>query len=453
MSLKKGLACLYLVVCMALTFGGVAWSPFTEDESQWIYTSRYLTLFSRGMFSSPEWDTYWTETQPPLARYIMGASLKAGGYNLLQLNTPWDFTMERVENEAAGNMPTPGMLAWARLPMGIAAAASVLVLFLIGSRVGGMPAGLAAAGWLTLNFRARNLMTRAEGDGLLIFFVLLSLLVTLVLVKRLHEKAGVRYALMGGAVLGVILGLGLASKLTAAIAIAAVPASLVAVYIVRWLSKRKVSWREVGTGAGIAASAALLAWLVSVALNPAVYSAPVAGTLDLFENRQIEMAQQMQDYPTGALDQGWPRIWAGIRRPLLTYGVVGSVAAQVGGGEARTLGETLPLDAVLAALGIMTALGMVIMSMRARNKGEERDGPPFDQPNRAEPALIALVWTLVFYVAIVINMGLDWDRYTLPLMVFAALWAGTGIGWLLERIAALVARKPTDAHKEIAVQS
>jgi hypothetical protein len=109
------------------------------------------------------------------------------------------------------------------------------------------------------------------------------------------------------------------------------------------------------------------------------------------------------------------------------------------------MGEFIPLDALLVALGLGSTVWMVIAV--ARKKQEAQDDPTAEiNTRRAEAAIVALAWTLVFYALIVANMGLDWDRYTLPLMVFAALWAGAGIGWLVGLVARLAGRKADSAE-------
>ncbi len=409
-------------------FAGVWASEFAPDESQWIFTARYLTLFSKGIFNSTEWDSYWVHTQPPLARYVMGASLKARGYDLLALNSPWDFTKEPDENVAEGNMPTDDMLFWARLPMGIISAASVLLMYGIASRVGGPAAGLGAASWLALNSKARELMTRAEADGLLVFFILLGLLLTIILVQRLTpiNKPAPLLTLISLAVfLSFAFGLGMASKLTATLSLAALPVALGAVLLFRKVRLRSWDWRGVPEAIVTTVVAGLLAFTIFSLLNPALYRSPLANSLQMFQFRANEMRDQMELYPTAALAPGLPRLWAGVQRPLLTHGVGVSLTVWLAGEDARGVGEVLPLDAILVALGLAASLWTLFASIRSP---QYEQGAIFER--QGEAAIVALVWTLIFFALIVVNMGLDWERYTLPLMAFSALWAGVAIGWL-----------------------
>ncbi len=444
--LARGFTGLYLALLMGLVFVGVWQSQFSEDESQWIYTSRYLTLFSKGQFDSPEWDTYWTQTQPPLARYVMGASLKLGGYNLLELNGPWDFTKEPIENEALGNKPTPEMLVWARLPMGLLSALSVLLLFGIGSSIGGTAAGLGAASWMTLNLRIRDLTTRAEADGLLIFFMLAGLLLTILLTRKLFSDSQSRLRTTTGIAiaLGLVFGLGMTAKLTAAVGLLALPAAILAVLIYRWLRTRSDLPGSMVAIVSTTLISSVLALVLFVALNPALYPAPFTGAFDMFHYRQVEMEQQMATYPTGALAEGLPRIIAGLQRPLFTYGGGTSLAIRLGGQDARAFGEALPLDAILVIVGLAVTIRLIVTGLGEKPGNKQQVDPANEQVHRVDASITALVWTAVFFAAIVATMGLDWDRYTLPLMVFAALWVGIAIGWITKLISRAISRRPAD---------
>lgn len=445
--LIRGLKSLYLALLMALTFAGVWQSQFAEDESQWIYTSRYLTLFTKGYVGSPEWDSYWTHTQPPLARYVMGTSLKLGGYDLLKLNGPWDFSLEPTDNEAAGNKPTPEMLIWARVPMGIVSALSILLIYGIGSQVGGIAAGLGAATWMALNMRIRDLSTRAEADGLLIFFVLAGLLLTLLLISRQSTTPGFRLRdiLLFAGALGVAFGLGMADKLTAVVGLIALPAAMLAVLLYRRIRERADVLRRIGEVAVATVIAGIIAPVLFFLLNPALYPSPISNSLNLFHYRDAEMQQQMLAYPTGALSEGLPRIWAGVQRPLFTYSVGTSLTVNLAGQSARTFGESLPLDAILVALGLGVTIWSVVQSIRKKPVNDHESRPASERANRVEASIVALVWTALFFAAIVATMGLDWDRYTLPLMVFAALWAGVAIGWLVGIVSRAITQRSARA--------
>jgi 4-amino-4-deoxy-L-arabinose transferase-like glycosyltransferase len=429
---------------MGVMFSGVFLSRFSPDESQWIYTTRYLTLFRQGDFASPEWNNYWTHTQPPLARYMMGSSLRLAGFDLLHVNGPWDFTKEADENRALGNVPTSEMVFWARLPMGFVAAGAVLLLFLIARRIGGVPAGIGAAAWLAANPRSRELMTRAEADGLLIATILLGLYLTLVLLEQTDtmrqrpastsRKAGIIL------VLGIVLGLGISTKLTGALTLFACVLILAAVSLKRWQRNREtaalgssLAGPLVGTCVTLIALT-FIAFTLFVVLNPALYENPPANTAALFSFRQDEMQQQMAAYPSAALSEGLPRIESALVRTMFTYSVSAGLTRAAFGDGALQIGQVLPVDLLLVASGLFFALRMLFRDRTAQAE-------PLPAENKALAILTALVFSGVFFFGISLNMGLDWDRYTLPLWVFAALWAGVGIGGIWTSITGLITRR------------
>jgi len=428
---------------MALMYSGVALSRYSPDESQWIYTTRYLTLLRQGDFQSPEWDSYWTHTQPPLARYLMGASLKLASYDLLKVNGPWDFTKQFDENESLGNMPTQGMLFWARLPIAIVASLAVLLLYVIGNRIAGPLAGVAAAAWLAINPRSRELMTRAEADGMLICLMLLGLLLSIILVREIARslRPGENWLrpVLLALLLGVVIGLGTATKLTGALGLIALAGTIFVDAVMQSSRSRRLQnersqrlramVKHMLAGGAITLVVAAIALIVFVILNPALYPDPLARAYGLFAFRQREMQSQMIAYPTAALAEGLPRFQNAVMRTLFTYSVLAGLFRAALGDSLGQVLEILPVDMLL----VLTGLASAVASVLARWRRRQPEQAPSDG-STVESALgatgVSLVFTAVYFVGISANMGLDWDRYTLPLWVFAALWAGVGISWI-----------------------
>jgi hypothetical protein len=441
-----------LIALMGLMFSGVFLSRYAPDESQWIYTARYLELFEKRDFHSPEWHSYWTSTQPPLARYVMGTSLTLAGYDFMKLNGAWDFSRTFDENVAHGNMPAPGILFWARLPMGLIAAGAVLLLYFIGKSIGGQIAGVGAAAWLAINPHSRELMTRAEADGMLVFLMLLGLLVATNAVSEnrptrapsMISSRYVAYALL----LGLVVGLATATKLTGVLGLAAFFAVLLADATVRRFNDpnpdRVVSLRNFGRRL-LAATAStigplVVAFFAFVGLNPALYDHPVTSSVDLFTFRQAEMSIQIAAFPTEALPEGLPRFQNAVIRTLFTYSVSAELFHALVGDRAGHLREILPFDMLLVLAGLASALTALFSGWnsyrRAQVVSEERH-----DAQGIGPAGVALVFTATYFVGISTGLALDWDRYTLPLWVFAALWAGVGIDWVWRWSAALISAR------------
>src|SRR3712207_9448214 len=82
------LALLVAGVALAVLRGPMTTQRFTIDESRWISTSRYfwITFVERDLFG-PAWrPNYIVLTQPPVARYLIGAGLALQGWTPDQLN-------------------------------------------------------------------------------------------------------------------------------------------------------------------------------------------------------------------------------------------------------------------------------------------------------------------------------------------------------------------------------
>ncbi|MDQ6693994.1 MAG: glycosyltransferase family 39 protein [Chloroflexota bacterium] len=440
-----------LLMATALMFSGIALSPFDRDESQWIYTSRFLSLLRQGDFGSSEWNSYWAHTQPPLARYAIGSSLKIAGFDLMKVNGPWDFTKESSQNIEEGNMPSADTLFWARLPGALAASGAIVLLFLIGRQVGGTVAGAAAALWLAANPRAREIMTRAEADGLLICLLLLGVLLALktaALWEQVQDKALSRRRLLLPLIaLGVAFGLAAATKLTGAVGIGAFGLALLLDTGMRRIHKRFVGpggniarWQaQVAAACVMFAGCGTVALLVFVLLNPALYTRPLASSLDLFTFRQQEMQVQMGLYPSAAIGSTVDRLKLGLVRPLSTYSVSAGLGRAIAGKVGQEWGEALPVDVPLSIAGAGVTLAGLILAhagtTRKRGKTAWKYTSMVSNHTPSSAGLgaggFALVWTLVYYISICLNMGLDWDRYTLPLVVLSALWVGVGIAAII----------------------
>ncbi len=427
---------------------GVFLSRFHHDESQWIYTTRFLALLEQGATTSPEWDSYWLHTQPPVARYLLGLPLQLAGYNLLHLNGPWDTSLTFAQNAAQGNMPTPAQLALARLGSALAACTALLLLFRLGRRAGGLGAGLGAAGWLAGNFYARELLTRATGDGLLLALLLLTLVLTLPLADALAvlgdstaPPSTARRVVGLTLVMGALIGVATATKLTAVFALPALALVLVLDPFVRRRGAARRATRLLRPllrAAAVIIGVTVVAVGLFVAVDPAVWPHPISGSIGLFQFRQDEMAQQMVAFPQVAIPAGPRRFWLALTRPLFLYSFGASLGQMLAGDTGGTQGARLPLDAALVALGLVSALGRCLAGWWRPG------GVPLAAAVDLPPPLglgvvgCTAIWTLVFYGGIALTIGMDWDRYYLPLLALASFWAGCGLARLWTQAALLL---------------
>jgi len=148
---------------------------FHPDESQWIATSNTFEAYLKLEIRSPVWEpSYWTLTQPPVARYFIGAGRLIGGIHRPDLNRAWNFDRGTEFNIQKGAMPSDRLLWWSRLPMaGLAVISMALVFILL--RTSAYP--LAAYVWIwlvTINPYFLLHLRRAMGESCLVFFTILA---------------------------------------------------------------------------------------------------------------------------------------------------------------------------------------------------------------------------------------------------------------------------------------
>src|SRR4051794_37391175 len=192
--------------------------PFHGDESEWINAGRYFRyIFLDHDVTSQVWRPSWlNRDQPPVGRYIIGGIVWASGTDPATVNKTYAWERDYQANLREGRVPEPAILLPVRRTMAIVGALSIVLLFVVGRLVGGTltgaVAGLAAIGSPLL----QTYFVQARTEALLALFSTLGLVALLL--------AGGRYRTTGtipgvGWSVGPLLGLALAIKLTAAVAI------------------------------------------------------------------------------------------------------------------------------------------------------------------------------------------------------------------------------------------
>src|SRR5215212_8110876 len=156
------------------------------DEANWLGTARFfLVLFVRHDISAEAWpDSFWTRTQPMIPRYIMGGWLWARGHDSQGLDPNYDHRRKWFSNVAEGKAPNEAILTEARIPMRALSAVGAVLLYGV-VRVMAGPIGGAAAALLYSSSPYLPLhLVRAMGEPPFVVFLLATLLVSLVAVKR-----------------------------------------------------------------------------------------------------------------------------------------------------------------------------------------------------------------------------------------------------------------------------
>jgi hypothetical protein len=392
-------ATLVFVIAAVVLLSEARYSPFEIDESGYIATSRYFGyLVLERNVSREEWGVnYWTLTQPPLTRYVIGLWLSASGYDLEKLNEPYVSTASSYEvNVMKGRVPTDDVLWRSRQPLALLGAGAIGLLYLFGARVGGVWVGLVTAALALSSSFIRYTFVHVWAEGPLAFFFVLSALLAVAGAPALVDgRRWVRWTIG----LGLALAVATSVKMTGVVGIVALGAWAVAVAGQAFWSRRTrsdqladaapsglpraatapVAWRAL-RATGIVAIVVGTVW---VAVNPFLWRGPLVGTWLMIANRAEETAYQQEQWPEYAVHD-----WA--ERPWLTL----SGSVQVG-----PFAET-PLTA-LVNLPLL-AMGLVAVVGHTRRSGV-----------LAQTSML-IAWVVTYFVVIVLGLGLKYPRYFMP---------------------------------------
>jgi 4-amino-4-deoxy-L-arabinose transferase-like glycosyltransferase len=390
-----------LAVCMLALFylPGLSSVEFHPDESQWIATSDVFETYLSADFKSPLWNkSYWTLTQPPVVRYMIGLSRFIGGYRIPDLNSPWEFGRGRPFNERKGAMPSDGLLRWSRLPMAILAILSLSLVFGLLRSISGR---FAAYPWLVLVIISPYYLLqlrRAMGESCLLFFTVLGMYA---LYRALDsagkgEPASARQVFIWLAVAGVAGGLAGASKLNG---LANIGACVLVAFLCAWRLKASGAekLRLALTGSALAGLAGAILF---IGVNPFLWPDPVGRTIAMIQNRTLEMSRQITvDSPD------YIGTWA-QRFQIFPIRIFEYYAA-------------LPLPFIINFGFFLFGLGLVGIVFWQWLRGKD--------VSAAAPALLIAAFCASIPP---LFTTIDWDRYYLFPVFFSTIFIAVALGWI-----------------------
>lgn len=396
--------------------------PFHRDEARWVGRA---FLFDEAI-ENPLGETWepslLTEGQPPLGSYLMGIGLTLQGHDTTTTTNRqlYDFHHNDQWNRIRGRIPSQQDLDAGRRTNSVVGALTAVTLFLIGQRLTGLVGGVAASLFFIFHPLATMLSAWAGSDALLALLVALAALVAVLL--------GQRPSWWNAILLGVVLGLGGATKLSPLVVAGGMGALGVALLVAGrpWARKDAYAERQQDFGL-LLVTVPFVAFGTFVAVYPYLWPDPIGRTLRLFSFRAEEMDAQ-GDIPTEgipgwdsiAVDGGLPdaisRTWFWLGKTMTTSDwLSGQVTARWGWHW-----DVPWLDLGLGALGLGLLTVLTLM-----------DGPL----NRYGMALaviagqIAVTW---------IGMRADFDRYQLPIVVATAVGVAITFGMAAKAIVSVV---------------
>ncbi|MFN8525385.1 MAG: glycosyltransferase family 39 protein [Chloroflexota bacterium] len=410
------LAAFLLVALAAAIAFSSSKAKFDGDEAEWIGTSKYFyTLFIERDVSPTGWeDSYWTRTQPMVARYAIGSWLWVRGYDLPSFEPYYDHNANREANLKRGLGPSDDLLTEARRPQRLLAALAVLALYTAVATIAGVPGGLVAALLAIGSPYLREHLIRAKGDTALMLFTVCGLLATILSLQRGGRRSALGWA---AGLAGVSLGLALGSKLTAILGFGAVALGggfVVLRAIFSTPRGQRLLSEDIRRALGTIAIILAVATATFIASDPYLYPDPVGRTWTLFANRQEEMAGQMATEPYKAMTTWQQRTQQVWERSLFheTWG-----ASYVG----------VPVEAYLALLG----LGWLILR-----------GPVHGRA----PETMLLAWVVCFAAGVSWGLGYRQQHYFIPTTMMGLVLAGLGAGWIWDTARRAITHRSPASH-------
>lgn len=414
----------YLFALMLFVLAGVAIAPFHGDEAMQIYMSRdFETAFVDGdraaLTQGPPYfiddDNQLRILNGTVHRYLVGLARNLIGIGRDQLmpRPGWDWGLDYDFNVETGHLPSESLLLTGRYTSALLLAFSVPVMFSIGWQIGGRPTAYLAAGLFALHPVILLNGRRAVQEGALLFFGLLSVLTGAVLAAR-RARGAVSWYLWPA--LAASCALALASKHSA---LPFVAGALGWVFIA---GCAQFKLRRILATAAALVVTGIMAGLGFIALSPALWSDPPARIGDLLQIRQELIDSQVAAFSDGPMPVQ-DRIAGVFTNPFLrppqffeapAWAEYEPIAQQIQTYTASPLAGYSSggiIGWMLTAAMILGGIGLYIPRWRPR-----RDWAP---------TLGLSVWTAITVITLLLS-PLDWQRYALPLLPEAVLFAAAG---------------------------
>lgn len=409
----------FISLASLMYFIGLPKVPFHPDEATYIYMSDdFSTLFKNPSQmiwrSGAEIDLrmHYRLIDAPLTRYLVGIFRSA--FKSEPLKSDWNWGLSWEQNVQNGAMPTQEQLLISRFSTAIFFPFCLLLIFLLGRKLGGL-----AAGWVSLIVFAGNALIllhtrRAMAEGPVVFFILLSLWFILRFPNQVWWSA-------------FPLALAFNAKYS--------PAPLVLVGVVAILtSTRQRKWYEVLEELGLFA---LIFLLITFLLNPFLWADPIGAVLTGLSQRQELVSGQVSAITAVRPDLALPHWWDRLQvqavqlffAPLAIQDV-GNYTRELQGASTSYLSN--PIHTLLrgipggAALLFLSMVGLgrnLLLSIR------------YNPARRSQ--ILFLSAAAAQWLGLILLVPLPFQRYIMPLVPFVCGWIGLGVAGLAPVIRSL----------------
>ena len=363
------------------------------------------------------------------SKLSMGAAWTATGFSAEDINEQWVWSPDLDINwqRENGHLPSEKLLFVSRLSSALMMVVSVaLVLSMARLALGGLftnTAAVSVGSWIAMTFYALNPAVLVNGrramfeGGLLLGLALVGWGV-FALMRRYTNVGWRDYS-----VLGVLTGLALTTKHSAAFTVTILYAGLLVLPLLRGINLRAKLMQRIG-GMMLATGLALLTML---ALTPLWWATPLAMPETVIEERREILDLQAALF--GEYDTIQDRVeglWReSIKIPPQYYeapywgnfaGVAGSIQQYENRALAGLTGDGWDvLRGVLLAWGVVGSLVII-----------------WKQPKTRTMLGLLLLWAAGMILVTLVSVPMAWQRYYLPLQLPLSVLMGLGAAWAVQ---------------------
>lgn len=385
--------------------GNVATTTPHRDESRWVGRAYFWNeLFHP---NSATWaDSTLTRNQPPLGSYLMGIGLTLQGHDTTTTarRLLYDFGRTERWNQLRGRIPSIADRDAGRRTESVIGALVVVLTYAVARRLTNRLGGVAAALILIPNGLYIYLASLANSDMPLTLFVIASALVGIALADRPSWWRAI--------LLGIVLGLGTATKLSPILVAGLVGAfgGLLLIAGQPWRRRDTEDRTRIGLGLMLL-TVPFTAFATFVLSYPYLWPDPLRRTFYMFQYRDGEMESQGELWQ----DRQVLGTFDALKRIKFHLGEQFSASQWLSDQVRNRIGWGWDLPIADLALGV---LGVALLLLLAAHYGL-----------RSKFALAALL--LIGQCAVTVaGLQADFERYYLPMVVTCSVGTGVLVGQL-----------------------
>lgn len=406
--ISKRISIVSVLILTAVYFTGIKSVPFHPDESQWIATSHVFEKYVSGQFSSPAWNqSYWTLTQPPVTRYVIGIGRRFGGFTSQELNSHWQFNLDKETNVTNGAMPSDSLLWWSRFPMAALSVLSILIGWGLLQKSFGRFVGVVWIGFCVINPYFLTLLRRAMGEASLLFFIMLAVYAGYRLLQiDAKEHNWIKLTFWIG-MFGMMAGFAGAAKLNG-LSILVAGVMIVLIIAIKEVNtvQRKLMFASCANMVMF-----LLAGFSFVGSNPFLWQNPIGRARKMLDHRLNEMDLQQARFIDAHIDSGLERVEVLPKRIFHTHATLDMKGMHL-------------LNVGLFVIGIIRAIMMVAKTIAKQGLADKF----------SDASLISILLVGFFASLPALFTPLDWSRYYLLPVYFVTILIVVGFDWLVKEL-------------------